>query len=82
MNPFLLGKKNLSVPPLRPLTTQLPAGMASAAGASARICAADSGSSAQPTVEVVKEGDKVIRLVVLCGCGERIEIECLYPGNG
>lgn len=29
-------------------------------------------------VEVVKEGDKVVRLVVTCVCGERVEIECLY----
>ena len=32
-----------------------------------------------PDVEVVKQGDKVVRIVVTCACGERIEIECLYP---
>jgi len=32
-------------------------------------------------VEVVKEGDKVIRLVVTCVCGERVEIECLYTAG-
>lgn len=36
-------------------------------------------SSAQ--VEVVKEGDKVVRLVVTCVCGERVEIECLYTAG-
>ncbi len=30
-------------------------------------------------VEVVKQGDKVVRIIVTCACGERIEIECLYP---
>jgi hypothetical protein len=33
----------------------------------------------EPTVETIKEGDKVVRLVITCGCGEKIEIECLYP---
>ena len=37
------------------------------------------GSNAQ--VEVVKEGDKVVRVVVTCACGERVEIDCLYPAG-
>ena len=41
-----------------------------------------SASGVQPTVEVIKEGDKVVRVVVVCGCGERVEIECLYAGGG
>ncbi len=32
-----------------------------------------------PHVECIKQGEKVMRLVVTCGCGQRIEIECLYP---
>lgn len=39
-------------------------------------------ASANPQIEVVKQGDKVTRLVVTCSCGERIEIECLYPTAG
>ncbi|PTY08780.1 hypothetical protein DB347_04195 [Opitutaceae bacterium EW11] len=35
---------------------------------------------AQPTVECVKQGDKVVRLIVTCTCGEKIEIDCVYPG--
>lgn len=35
-----------------------------------------------PVVEVVKEGDKVVRIIVTCGCGERVEVECLYPAGG
>jgi len=36
-----------------------------------------------PNVEVVKQGDKVARIVVTCSCGERIELECIYPpGSG
>jgi hypothetical protein len=38
--------------------------------------------SASPTIEVVKQGDKVTRLIVTCTCGEHIEIECLYPASG
>ncbi len=38
--------------------------------------------SASPNIEVVKQGDKVTRLIVTCTCGERIEIECLYPASG
>ncbi len=34
-----------------------------------------------PNVEVVKQGDKVVRLIVKCSCGEIIEIECLYPAG-
>jgi hypothetical protein len=33
-------------------------------------------------IEVIKQGDKVTRLIVTCTCGERIEIECLYPTSG
>jgi hypothetical protein len=39
-------------------------------------------SATGPTVECVKQGDKVTRLIVTCACGERIEIECLYPAGG
>ena len=35
-----------------------------------------------PTVECVKQGDKVVRLIVTCSCGERIEVECIYPAGG
>jgi hypothetical protein len=38
--------------------------------------------SASPNIEIVKQGDKVTRLIVTCTCGERIEIECLYPASG
>ena len=34
-----------------------------------------------PNIEVVKQGDKVVRLVIKCSCGELIEIECLYQAG-
>ncbi len=73
MKPFLLGKKPIEAPPLRaapahhhPLHTE------------GTVRPAVHG----PSVEAVKEGDKVVRLIVTCSCGERIEIDCLYPANG
>jgi hypothetical protein len=35
-------------------------------------------ANARPNIEAVKEGDKVVRLVITCACGERMEVECLY----
>jgi hypothetical protein len=31
-----------------------------------------------PQIECVREGDRITRLIVVCACGERIEIDCLY----
>lgn len=80
MNSFLQGKKTLSVPPLRPVAAAPRTAAAVSATPVARA-AAHAHNGAHPTVEVVKEGDKVVRLVVVCTCGERVEIECLYPGG-
>jgi len=30
------------------------------------------------TVECIREGDRIARIIVTCSCGERVEIECLY----
>ncbi|MBL9215127.1 MAG: hypothetical protein JNG83_06595 [Opitutaceae bacterium] len=70
MQPFLHGRKVASAPPLRPPASRptLPRAAADAAGCG-------------PHVEVIKEGDKVVRLIVTCGCGERTEIDCLYSGG-
>jgi hypothetical protein len=78
MNSFLNGKKNLAIAPLhRPggaVAMRPPACAASPAAASAA-------GGTHVNVEVIKEGDKVVRLVVICVCGERVEIECLYPAG-
>ncbi len=50
--------------------------------AAAKAKSAGQSGESGPTVECIKEGDKVVRLVVTCSCGERIEIECLYPAGG
>jgi hypothetical protein len=83
MNSFLQGKKTLSVAPLRPFASAIPSAAASATPNASRTAPPAAPSShGSPTVEVVKEGDKVVRLIVVCGCGERVEIECLYPAGG
>jgi hypothetical protein len=81
MNSFLQGKKILSAAPLtRPAATALPH---APAGRAARTPGpAHAAGSTTAHVEVVKEGDKVVRLVVTCVCGERVEVECLYPAGG
>ncbi len=34
------------------------------------------------TVEAIKEGERVTKLIVTCKCGEKIEILCAYaPGQ-
>lgn len=79
MNSFLQGKKTLSIPPLKTVSAGIrPANTPAAAS---RPASPVNVAHGQPTVEVVKEGDKVVRLIVVCGCGERVEIECLYPAG-
>lgn len=83
MNSFLQGKKALSIPQLRPMHVAPPPAIPSTATLTATATPTAPGhthaAGGDPTVEVVKEGDKIVRLVVLCTCGQRVEIECLYP---
>lgn len=73
MKPFLTGRRNLEAPSLRAPHIH----KAVAPTGSVRAPAAPEG----PTVEVVKQGDKVTRIVVTCSCGEKVEVECLYPAG-
>jgi hypothetical protein len=72
MKPFLQGKKAIDSKLLR--VTHSPMAAATAPGGAH---AAHGG----PNVETVKQGDKIVRLIVTCSCGERIEVECLYPAG-
>lgn len=76
MKPFLHGKKSVEGEALRAPATF---NAATARGHTHGGSAAPMPASAQ--VEVVKEGDKVVRLIVTCTCGERIEIDCLYSAG-
>jgi len=72
MKPFLSGKRTLEESALRaPHIHQVPVTGNVRAPASA----------AGPHVEVVKQGDKVMRIVITCGCGEKVEVDCLYPAG-
>jgi hypothetical protein len=80
MKSFLQGKKCLEVSPLRP-----PVGASTSLGPNLghhhRSLSAPATSSTSAQVEVVKEGGKVVRLIVMCACGERVEIDCLYAAG-
>ena len=82
MKSFLSDRERL---PIKPLVLP-PATDGLAIGSVVRPKAAPkAGGCAQPSaaqVETVKQGDKIVRLIVTCGCGERIEIDCLYPAGG
>lgn len=83
MKPFLSGRQQVSTPPLHPISPPLirDAGARVSAHSHPTRAGAHDPETA-PSVECVKQGDKVVRLIVTCGCGERIEIDCLYPGMG
>jgi len=86
MKPFLQGKKTLAVEPLRAqLPSDKPASRRSGGGHGhhhgAGHGAHGAGAAGNAHVDVVKEGDKVVRLIVTCACGERVEIECLYSAG-
>jgi hypothetical protein len=42
---------------------------------------APSATSPGPNVEIIREGDKVMRIIITCTCGERVEVNCLYAAG-
>lgn len=71
MKSFLQGKRHHAA---APLCAPAPARLNAGSSLSAVVA-----TSAAPRVEVIKQGDKIIRLIITCSCGEHTEIECLYP---
>lgn len=73
MKSFLSGKRQLDAAPLRSLNVNKVA----------VPMPADTSHPGHdgPSVDVVKEGDKVVRIVITCSCGEKIEVDCLYPAG-
>ena len=69
MKPFLTGKKAHDAAPLRALHVHK----------AAPVTRPESAAPEGPSVDVVKEGDKVVRIIVTCACGEKVEVDCLYP---
>lgn len=78
MKSFLQGKKSIDQTALR-----LPPGMtpANAPRCDKPPVSVTTPGASSAHVEVVKEGDKVVRLIVTCVCGERVEVECLYSAG-
>ncbi|MEO6994257.1 MAG: hypothetical protein ABI273_11555 [Lacunisphaera sp.] len=74
MKSFLQGKRALDIAPLKaPQTGAVPAIDGTKSGDTPEV------SGMSPQVELVKQGDKIVRIIVTCTCGERTEIDCLYP---
>lgn len=84
MKPFLSGRAATSTPALQPLSPPIvkDGGVRISGHSHAFSGLVANDSESAPSVECVKQGDKVVRLIVTCTCGERIEIDCLYPGIG
>lgn len=59
--------------PFRRLSTVLPATKPAAAGGDS-----STDEVAEPKLETRKQGDKITRITVTCGCGRLHEIECEY----
>lgn len=74
MKSFLQGRPVQKADGLRPLDTGATQAIAKAKASAGAACGVN--------VETVKEGEKVVKIVVTCSCGERIEIDCLYPAGG
>jgi hypothetical protein len=75
MKPFLAGKRTSDAAALR--APHVHAAIPAATTGAVRAPAPDG-----PQVEVVKQGDKVVRIIVTCTCGEKVEVDCLYPAGG
>jgi len=73
MKSFLQGKRSLDMAALRAPQTGNLAKAGDAKPAEPVI------AGLSPHIDLVKQGDKIIRIIVTCTCGERTEIECLYP---
>lgn len=74
MKSFLQGKRSLDIAALKaPHTGLVPATDGTKLAESPAI------AGMSPQVELVKQGDKIVRIIVTCTCGERTEIDCLYP---
>lgn len=80
MKSFLQGKKALNAAPLRAPGAPAGSPVPHAVSAHSPLSVSTPGASSAH-VEVVKEGDRVVRLIVTCVCGERVEIECLYTAG-
>lgn len=75
MESFFAQRSRAAVP-----TAAIPTTRSGPSAGLARLSAGDSNSGGHGAskVECEREGDRITRLTVVCACGERIEIDCLY----
>lgn len=72
MKPFLHGRKTAEAKPL-------PVPVSPPVLPSREPAAPVAKHSVGPNVEVVRKGTTITHLIVTCSCGEKIEVQCLYP---
>ena len=77
MKSFLSGRQQIPAAGLQPMTNAVakPAN----SGLPGHFHGNDAANSAGATVQCIKQGEQIVRLIVTCTCGEKIEIDCLYP---
>jgi hypothetical protein len=76
MKTYLPGKKSLGMAALAPSAAASRQAFPPLGGG-APVPGLDGGAQ----IETVKEGDRVVRIIITCACGERVEVECLYPAG-
>lgn len=83
MKPFSTDRQRLPIKALSTLSAgdDVSARLSGAVGGCSKH-AETTAKSPAPQVEAIKQGDKIVRLIVTCSCGEKIEIDCLYPAGG
>ena len=76
MKPFLNGRPSSGTPALRPAADGNDLGIAGIPSLASQPGLKSSGSDHEhgPSIECIKQGDKVVRLVITCTCGEKIEV--------
>lgn len=81
MKPFLTDRPRLAtpIPPCTHVAASSALGTVIRSSKTGPERPADEAAASQ--VECVRQGDKIIRLIVTCRCGDRIEIDCLYAGT-
>jgi hypothetical protein len=78
MKPFLSDRPRIDAPAVKADPASAPAAFIPAAARPALKKHAESDAT---RIECVREGDRVTRIIVVCACGERIEIDCLYAAG-
>jgi hypothetical protein len=72
MKPFLQGRKTAEAKPL-------PVPVSPAVLPSRDQSPPPAKHSVGPNVEIVRKGTTITHLIVTCSCGEKVEVQCLYP---